>query len=126
MEKPSAYLQLAIASSAFLTLGLFLGIFYGPISGLVDISQVPLAESGFGIPLLTISFGLFALLLLWWRNALGYISGIVSGILFLINGVFATSDALAGNVPVGSAIIMIPLIIFGLILIATSYLAWRE
>ncbi len=97
------------------------------ISGLIDMSQLPNAAAGFGIVPLTIGFGSFALLLLWWRNTLGYISGIVAGILFLVNGIFSTSDAFTVEMmPVGMAILGIPLVIFSLILIATSYLAWRE
>jgi hypothetical protein len=44
-----------------------------------------------------------------------------------VNGIFSTSDAFTVDVmPVGMAILGIPMVIFSLILIATSYLAWRE
>jgi hypothetical protein len=127
LETPSSYLQIAIASLVFSLVGLTAGVFLLMISGLIDMSQLPNAAAGFGIVPLTIGFGFFALLLLWWRNTLGYISGIVAGILFLVNGIFSTSDAFTVDVmPVGMAILGIPMVIFSLILIATSYLAWRE
>lgn len=127
MENPSINLQVAIASLVFLMAGLFLGMIGGAVTGLVDYSQIAAAESGFGIPLVILSFGFFALILLWWRQPLGYISGMVSGILFLVNSILATSDAAAGGgAPVGLLYLTIPGIVFSLILIATSFLAWRE
>lgn len=127
MEKPGTYLQVAIASLAFNLVGLVAGVFLLVLSGVYDMSQHPNYAGGFGIVPLTIGFAFFALFLMWWRNTLGYISGIVAGILFLVNGIFSTNDAftLAGF-PVGMAILGIPMVIFSLILIATSFLAWRE
>ncbi len=126
MERPSTNLLVAIASLVFLMSGLFLGFIGGAVTGMIDYSQVTAAESGFGIPLVIIAFGFFALLLLWYRHTLGYISGVVSGILFLLNSVLASSEALAGGVPVGLLYLTIPGIGFSLVLIATSYFAWRE
>ncbi|NIN66777.1 MAG: hypothetical protein GTO63_19225 [Anaerolineae bacterium] len=127
MEKPSVNLQVAIASVVFLMAGTFLGMVAGAVTGLIDFSQIAAAESGFGIPLVIIAFGFFALILLWWRTPLGYISGMVSGILFLVNSILASADAAAaGGAPVGLLYLTIPGIIFSLILIATSFFAWRE
>lgn len=107
--------------------GTFLGFVGGAVSGLVDYSQIAGAESGFGIPLVIIAFGTFALVLLWWRQPLGYISGLVSGILFLVNSILASTDAAAaGGAPLGLIYLTIPGIIFSLVLIATSFFAWRE
>jgi hypothetical protein len=120
-------LQIAIASLVFSLVGLTVGVFLLVQSGVYDFTQHPNFASGFGIVPLTIGFAFFALLLMRWRNTLGYISGIVAGILFLVNGIFSTADALTlEGFPAGMAILGIPMVIFSLILIATSYLAWRE
>ncbi len=127
METPSSYLQIAIASLVFSLVGLTAGVFLLVQSGVYDFTQHPNFAAGFDIVPLTIGFAFFALLLMWWRNTLGYISGIVAGILFLVNGIGSTTDALTlEGFPVGMAILGIPMVIFSLILIATSYLAWRE
>lgn len=116
---------MAIASLAFLLVGLTVGVFL--LSPFYDLAQHPNAASGFGIVPLTIGFAFFALLLMRWRSKVGYISGMVAGVLFLVNGIFSTNDALnLAGFPVGMAILSIPIVVFSLVLIATSAVAWRE
>lgn len=126
MEKPSTYLQVALASLVFLISGYLIGIFLLTLTGLISFTEYPDFESFFGTIPLTFGFGFLALLLMWWRNALGYIGGMVAGILFLVMGIMGTADALTGLTSVGMAFFTVPAVIFSLILIVTSYLAWRE
>lgn len=130
IENPSTNYQMALASLVALMALMALGIFAPPIIGVMDVTQGSASEWGFGLPLLAIGFGFFALLLMWWGHSLGPLSGIVSGILFLVNGIMSALDAASGGdfggAPVGFLWISIPMILFSLVLLATSYMAWRE
>ncbi len=119
-------MQVALASLVFLISGYLIGIFLLTLSGLISLAEYPDFEAFFGTIPLTFGFGFLALFLMWRRNTLGYIGGIVTGILFLVMGIMGTADALAGLISVGMAFFTIPAVIFSLILIVTSYLAWRE
>ena len=64
---------------------------------------------------------------LWWRTTVGYIAGIIFGIFWAATSVIAMITLVApGEIPAESNSILIPALIFSLLLIVGSVLAWLE
>lgn len=125
MEKPSSYLQIALASLAFVIVT-FVLMLWAIFSGIIDLADIPAGFTAVALPGLIVALAFFTLTLLWWRHSLGFILGIIVGILAIVNFSLASVDSAAGTTPQAGLIITIPGIVFGLVLMATSYLAWRE
>ncbi len=125
MEEPSANHQVALASLAFLIVG-FVFMIWALFSGIVDLADIPAGFTAVTLPGLIVALAFFTLSLMWWRHWLGFVFGIVVGILAIINLSLASVDSATGNTPSAALILTIPGIVFALILIVTSYLSWRE
>ncbi len=64
---------------------------------------------------------------LWWRTTVGYIAGVIFGIFAVATSAIALITLVApGEIPAEGAYILYPALIFGLLLIMSSVLAWRE
>ena len=68
--------------------------------------------------------GLFFLPFLWWRTTVGYVLGVIFGILAIVGE--APAIAAVVESAVESYVIIIPNFIFAVLLIVSSVLAWRE
>ena len=63
----------------------------------------------------------------WWRTTVGYIAGLVFGIFGAATSVIAMIVLVApGEIPAEGLYMLIPSLIFGVLLILGSVLAWRE
>ena len=71
--------------------------------------------------------GAFFLPFLWWRTTVGYVGAVIVGIIGLVGqtGAAATMAA-AGALSRDLYLIIIPHLVFALLLIGSSLLAWRE
>jgi len=64
---------------------------------------------------------------LWWRTIVGYIAGVIIGIFAVTTSTIALTTLVApGEIASESVYILIPALIFGLLPIGSSVLAWRE
>jgi len=64
---------------------------------------------------------------LWWRTTAGYIAGVIFGLFAVVTSVLALITLVApGEIPTEATYILYPALIFGLLLIGSSLLAWRE
>jgi hypothetical protein len=64
---------------------------------------------------------------LWWRTTVGYVAGIFFGIFAVVTSTIAMVTLVApGEIPEEGSFILIPALVFGLLLIVGSVLAWRE
>ena len=64
---------------------------------------------------------------LWWRTTVGYIAGVIFGLLGVATSIAAMIVLVApGEIPAEALIILVPALILGLLLIGGSVLAWRE
>ena len=64
---------------------------------------------------------------LWWRTTVGYVAGVFVGIFAVATSTIALITLVApGELASESVYILIPALIFGLLLIGGSVLAWRE
>lgn len=65
--------------------------------------------------------------LVWWRTTVGYVAAAFFGLLGVATSIAATVVLVApGDFPAGGLVMLIPAFIFGLLLIVSSVLAWRE
>ena len=63
----------------------------------------------------------------WWRTTAGYYAGVVAGIFGVTTSIIAMIVLVApGEIPPEGLYMLIPTLIFGLLLIVSSVLAWRE
>ncbi len=71
--------------------------------------------------------GLFFLPFLWWRTTVGYAFAVIYGIVTLYLRTPGPLGLVAeGTLPAESLLIIIPNIVFSLLLIGSSVIAWRE
>jgi hypothetical protein len=62
----------------------------------------------------------------WWRTTLGYLAGVVFGIISVVTSIVAIIDLVPDEIPYDSLAILVPALILGLLLVGASVLAWRE
>ncbi len=122
MEKPSSYLQVALASLAFVAIGTVLSL-YALANQLIE---AVLPDMAVPFLILVIAVAFFALPTLWWRNTAGYISAIVFAVLAIVNMLLATLDVIDENVAQEALLVIIPGIIMSVVLIGSTIAAWRE
>ncbi len=122
MEKPSSYLQVALASLAFVAIGSVLVLYV--LANQLMVAVLPATA----VPLisLVIALAFLSLPLLWWRNTAGYISAIVFAILAIVNMLFGVLDVIDENLAQEALIMIIPGIIMSVVLIGSTIAAWRE
>lgn len=121
MEAPSWKQQLALAS------------YLAVLAGFVARMLVPeyIGNPGFSpaIPYnlaAGIAVGAFFLPFFWWRTTIGYVAGIILGIATVVTWTGAIASVVDETLPLESYIMIIPGIVFALLLIGSSVLAWRE
>ena len=119
LEAPSWKHQLALAS------------FLGLLASFVVRLLIPVYLEAIGPTLqFFIALGVvvmsFFLPFLWWRTTNGYINAVIAGIIGVATSVGGLIRVPAGELPVESYLILIPALLFSLLLIGSSVLAWRE
>ena len=120
MEAPSWKQQLAVAS--------FLAVLVQLVVRLL-VSDYVMASGATTVGFIsgTIIVVAFFQPFLWWRTTVGYIAGVIFGILSVVTSVIAMITLVApGEIPEESNFILIPALILGLLLFVGSALAWRE
>lgn len=118
MEATSWNQQAALAS--------LVAVIVGFVAGLLIVDFSALNPAAGPTVALTIVLGGFFLPFLYWRSTMGYVGAVIVGFLALMNQGFAIADVAAGNLPGEIYINIVPELIFALLLIGTSVLAWRE
>ena len=69
----------------------------------------------------------FFLPFVWWRATIGYVAGALFGLVGVVTSVIAMIVLVApGEIPPQGLFMLVPSLIFGLVLILGSVLAWRE
>ncbi len=120
MEAPSWKQQLAIASFLALHVQLVVRLL---VPDYVEHSDTDTGYVVAGIILVAAFFQPFV----WWRTTVGYIAGVLFGLLGVVTSTIAMIVLVApGEIPAEALIILIPALILGLLLIGGSVLAWRE
>ncbi len=122
MEKPSSYLQVALASLVFVAIGFVLTLY--ALANQLVVAVLPATAVPFIVVIIAVAF--FALPTLWWRNTAGYISAIVFAILAIVNMFLAILDVIDENVAQEALIAIIPGIIMSVVVIGSTIAAWRE
>lgn len=120
MEAPSWKQQLAVAS--------FLAVLVQLVVRLIvpDYVEHSGPETSYFIAGAVIVVAFFQPFL-WWRTTVGYIAGVIFGIFVVATSAIALITLVApGEIPAEGAFILYPALIFGLLLIGGSVLAWRE
>ncbi|MEE9236438.1 MAG: hypothetical protein V3U52_01415 [Thermoplasmata archaeon] len=120
--KLSSNVQLALASLWAIIVGTAVGI-YVIGSG---ISAEVLPEAAGPLFALILALAFFSVSLLWVGNRFGYIGALITGILHIVNMGVVLGDVATGITDLAWLIFAIPGIVFGLILLASAYAAWRE
>lgn len=120
MEAPSWKQQLAVASFLAVLVSLVVRLL---VPGYVE--PIGIAAQ-FVIAVAAIVFAFF-LPYLWWRTMVGYVGGVVFGIVGVVTSAGTLITRVApGELPGESSSILVPALIFSLLLILGSVLAWRE
>ena len=119
MEAPSWKQQLAVASLVAIFAGFVVRLL---IPGYFTAAGLP-AAAPFGVASFAV-YAAFFLPFLWWRSPIGYIGAVIVGIIALV-GQLAQAGPLV-EAAVESYIVIIPHIVFALLLIGASVLAWRD
>lgn len=122
MEEPTRNMQLALASLVGLVIGTLVSLYL--VGSGVTPTEIPLLAGPMNAVFVALAF--IAGALMWWRHSYGYIVGLVTGILFLVNMGFLLSYMAAGDIPSEWLVLSIPGIFFGLVFLGSTYLAWRE
>ncbi len=122
MELPSPNTQLAVVSLATLFVGTAVAVYvYG--SGLTT-AVVP--EMAGPLSALLMALAIFAAGLLWLRHRYGYIAAMITGIVFIVDMAGGLAQIAAGDAAADWLILIVPAIFFALIVLGSSYAAWRE
>ena len=120
MEAPSWKQQLAVAS--------FLAVLVQLVVRLIvpDYVEMSGPETSYFIAGAVVVVAFFQPFL-WWRTTVGYVAGVTIGIFAVVTSTIALTTLVApGKLAAESVYILIPALIFGLVLIGSSVLAWRE
>ena len=120
MEAPSWKQQLAVAS--------YLGLFVQFVVRLLVPDYVEHSDTDTGYVVAGfILVAAFFLPFVWWRTTVGYVAGVLFGLLGVGTSITAMIVLVApGEIPAEGLYMLIPALIFGLLLIVASLLAWRE
>ena len=116
MEAPRWKHQLAVASFVAILAGFVVRLLIPDF-----FSDLPPAAP-FGVASFAV-YSAFFLPFLWWRTTIGYVGGVVLGVIGLVQ-VLLIGAMVASAVE--TYIIIIPQVVFALLLIGASVLAWRE
>ena len=119
MEAPSWKQQLAIASFLALHVQLVVRLL------VPDYVEHSGADTSYVIAGAVIVVALFHPFV-WWRTTLGYIAGLIFGILSVVTSIVAIIDLVPEEIPTESLSMLVPAIILGLLLAGSSVLAWRD
>ena len=120
MEAPSWKQQLAVASFLAVLVQLVVRLI---VPDYVEHSGLETSYFIAGAVIVVAFFQPF----LWWRTTVGYIAGVLFGLIGVATSITAMIVLVApGEIPAEALIILIPALILGLLLIGGSVLAWRE
>ncbi len=75
---------------------------------------------------LAMALTIFAACLLWLRHRYGYIAALIAAVVFLVASAGGLAGIATGDATVEWLILIIPGIVFALIVLGSTYAAWRE
>ncbi len=122
MDLPSPNTQLAVISLAALFVGTAVALYV--IGSGLSTAAVP--EMAGPLWALSMALSFFAAGLLWWGHKYGYIAAVIAVIVFIAALAGGLAGIAAGDSAVEWLILVIPGFVFAVIVLGSTYAAWRE